>query len=238
MSISRRFIQFRLRHVAVAMVLLCIVFAVLGRRFQERQIEKQWLDVGVYAGHTRDGKIGLDFTSTIVSRPVTPQLWKSVIDLRRSLVELDIRHCDVSDNDIQGISLLHELRKLEITGNHRVTDVTADAIASLSNLKVLEIGATGITDQGILALKDMSSLRTLDLSNTAITDRGVAHISNVETLEDLQLDGCNITDVGLGHLHKCSNLRSLSVRFCPAITDEGIRELEMAVPNIEIFSER
>src|SRR3989304_3330380 len=58
-------------------------------------------------------------------------------------------------------------------------------LASLSELKTLQLSGTRISDQGLKYLCDLSSLESLDLSRTNISDTGLAELTRLPNLGDL-----------------------------------------------------
>lgn len=82
---------------------------------------------------------------------------------------LEIEHVEAfCDNDAYVLRDMHRLISLDFTGCQSVGDRTLRAIASLSSLVTLELGGTGVTDDGLLAFSQGTSkhhLGFLDLSS-------------------------------------------------------------------------
>lgn len=76
-------------------------------------------------------------------------------------------------------------------------------------LQTLDLGETGVTDNGLRALGEMKNLRRLSLDRTAVTDAGLAHLASLKNLEYLNLHTTAVTDAGLAQLAPLSRLRSL-----------------------------
>jgi len=74
-------------------------------------------------------------------------------------------------------------------------DVIADIIPYLSELEVLDLSATSISNNSLILLCALPNLQSLNLSNTAITCRGLVHLAQMTTLKHLDLSRTNLKDV-------------------------------------------
>jgi Leucine-rich repeat (LRR) protein len=72
------------------------------------------------------------------------------------------------------------------------------------------------------------------LSKTAITDEGLKHLSVLINIDTLNLENTQISDAGLKHLSDLTNLDQLLLGNNTQVTDEGIKELQRALPNCRI----
>ncbi len=79
----------------------------------------------------------------------------------------------------------------------------------------------------------MSNLQVLALNGTQITDAGLVHLQNLIALEELHLSWTEIIDVGLVYLHKLKNLRSLDLDYTK-VSDAGIAAVKQALPDCRI----
>ena len=70
--------------------------------------------------------------------------------------------------------------------------------------------STGVTDAGLKELATLKNLTTLDLSNTGVTDAGLKELAPLKNLTTLNLGGFT------------------------RVTDEGIKELQKALPKCKI----
>lgn len=140
--------------------------------------------------------------------------------------KISIYECNnITDAGIKYISM-QVLSDLTISGHE---DFHGDAFKDFANLDLLErldIGQTGITDNGLEYLQKCSSLEDLDLSQCFnFTDIGLYHVSKIQSLLILNLHSNDITDLGLEYLSKLENLEELSLRRCSEITDDGLLHL-------------
>ena len=105
------------------------------------------------------------------------------------LEELRLSNCFLDDADVAVLSELTQLRRLVISGNHAVTDVSP--LTALENLEDLDISDTGVEDVSCLA--QMETLKKLNLSDTEHLNP--ATIQLPEQLEDLIIRNISLTDV-------------------------------------------
>ena len=104
--------------------------------------------------------------------------------------------------DVSALASLTNLRSLDLGGTG-VSDISA--LASLTNLAWLRLDGTGVSD--ILPLASLTNLRSLDLEGTAVSDVSVlAHLTNLEWLD---LGDTGVSDISA--LASLTNLRSLDL---------------------------
>ncbi len=87
----------------------------------------------------------------------------------------------------QLLCALPDLRRL------RIGQATDDAMVHIGRMKSLEqldmYCAGTVTDEGIAKLASLPNLKSLQLCNSAISDQGMASIAEIEALETLYLEG-------------------------------------------------
>jgi len=79
-------------------------------------------------------------------------------------------------------------------------------------------------------LTSMTNLKYLVLENTSITD--IRPVRNLHNLKRLFLDGTEISN--LEPLKNLKNLEYLNIKRCENITEEQVKDLQKALPNLEI----
>jgi len=104
----------------------------------------------------------------------------------------------------------------------------------MTELRMLFLANTEITDTGLAHLRGLTDLRELRLQNTAIGDAGLAHLSGLTKLEWLELTGTQVSDAGLMHLKGLTNLKSLFLDST-RVTKEGAEGLAQALPNGKVY---
>ena len=73
-------------------------------------------------------------------------------------------------------------------------------LASLTELQLLDLSNTGITDSGIKQLSSLAKLKCLCLRGVNLTDDGMACFEGLSDLRELDLSETQITDAGIMHL--------------------------------------
>ena len=99
-----------------------------------------------------------------------------------------------------------------------------------SDVTVLQMANTDVTDETLRLLGDLKQLRELDLSNTQVTDSGLALLAALPTLERLRLARTRVTDAGFNqHLMPHPGLVELDLRGTQ-VTTEAISAWRAAKP--------
>lgn len=100
---------------------------------------------------------------------------------------------------------------LEVNASLRGKNFSDSGLALLApvagNIKRLDLGGTGVSDDGLKALGAMVHLERLDLKRTALSDKGLAHCASLQQLQYLNLYATSVTDAGLEHLKCLRKLR-------------------------------
>lgn len=95
----------------------------------------------------------------------------------------------------------------------------------LSEVKVLNLSHTSVTDGGLAHIKGLPGLQDLGLAATKVTDAGLAHLERSSGLQVLSLALTGVTDAGLVHLTGLSALQALSLRDT-SVADAGLAHLK------------
>jgi len=115
----------------------------------------------------------------------------------------------------------------------RATDGTLRRMKCLTDLKLLELRNTRVTNAGLESIEGMS-LFSLDLGRTQVTDAGVANLLGQRKLRFLDIEMTGVTDAGLARLAELPNLRLLSIGGTELISQAQITALEAVLPKLEI----
>jgi hypothetical protein len=106
-----------------------------------------------------------------------------------------------------------------------IRDKDLEVLLGLTNLRIVNLDTTPITDEGVKRLAGIPSIDTVSLTRTAITDAGLAALGTLTDMNELRLDATAITDAGLAHLKAFPRLRVLSL-YQTGITDAGLVHLK------------
>jgi hypothetical protein len=131
-----------------------------------------------------------------------------------------------NDEDLKSLEK-SELRILDLYGTS-ITDAGLLALKGLSGLECLRMGQTAITGAGLdRTLPGLTGLKSLRVQkNPKIGDAQIATIGRLTKLEDLNLWGTAITDQGLRNLSGLTELRVLNLGATP-VTDAGLEALKV-----------
>jgi Leucine-rich repeat (LRR) protein len=146
------------------------------------------------------------------------------------------------------------MTELESLGfyNTPLTDEGLKYLAGLKRLRILGLGVTKITPQGLRQLKDLpierlniiachpvaSELKVLkefprlshlEASGLKLIDRDADLLAELQTLETLALNRNRLTDQGLQKLAALKNLKELAITDNP-VTAEGVAKFQKALP--------
>jgi Leucine-rich repeat (LRR) protein len=95
---------------------------------------------------------------------------------------------------------------------------------------------SGIPEETLKALQELKELRVLYLGFSTITPDGLRTLSSLDKLEKLGLQGCSrINDAALEELTKWKSLKYVDLQEDP-ITEKGLTGLRSAKPGIKIIS--
>ncbi len=81
----------------------------------------------------------------------------------------------ITDQGLQSISRLSNLRELDLTGTH-ITDAGLRYLTSLRNLESLGLSETAMSDKGVKDLAQLTNLRCLRLDHTSISERAISEL--------------------------------------------------------------
>ncbi|QDU28747.1 Leucine Rich repeats (2 copies) [Anatilimnocola aggregata] len=145
---------------------------------------------------------------------------------------LGLRETAVKNDGMQHLVPLKKLKELDLSESVIGVGKNFEAITQLPALVDLNLWQTSFTDADMPAVGQLKNLKRLNLDKTEVTDMGLASIKELENLEYLHLGNTMITDAGLAELHGLKNLKHLVVTFVAGISDDGIAELQQAVPGL------
>jgi internalin A len=154
----------------------------------------------------------------IANAPFTDNGLDSLITLI-NLKELSLGHRRESDNELEMLRLLPTLTSLNLSGptdaerpdsNYRKAGDTGPmrqdlvrAIAELKDLRVLKLGYSNITADGLRVLSGLQQVERLGLESCPrIGDEAVAELANWKSLKYLDLQETKVTEKGVEALRK------------------------------------
>lgn len=165
------------------------------KRFTVLESETDGLLVRLKAEHLdRDGKINSDILATLV--------------ILKDLT-IELRGLPLSD---EGLKLL--LAKVRLVG--------------------LDVSGSELSDCGLQVLASTrSQLRLLDLSFTRISDEGLKALAFQSELRHISLINCQVTDIGIASLTRLTHLREIYVTMT-SVSSEAAEQLRRRLPRCRI----
>jgi hypothetical protein len=177
------------------------------------------------------------------------------------LKELDLSETNVTDGDLKTLMALERLERLNLTKT-RISDAGMAALSNLPSLKWLVLNESAVGNEGLKHLSRSRTLAGLILGKTKVDDDGLAHIPDFKNLTILELGQEPISDKGLSQLRNSKltdltlefnvnqrvtnrgieslkeiktlkRIQNIAIEFTKA-TDEGLRRLQDARPDLEI----
>ena len=171
-----------------------------------------------------------------------------------ALAELDLRDCELTDDDLAYLGALPNLTGLELRGT-AVTDAGLAQLAALRlqtlSLRGTQVGARNLpmlpatlqhldlTDTRADAdacrfLRPLPDLHTLKLNRLPIDDAGLDALPALPRLRHLEIDGAQVTVAGLERLiQRYPLMARIEVRHVP-LAPEALADLARRFPQVEL----
>lgn len=148
----------------------------------------------------------------------------------RNVAELDLCQSMVSDNDLGLIATLPQLRDLDL-GYTAITDVGMAALGAV-HFNKLSVASTAVTDNGVACLS-IDDLRELDVSNCCLSNSSIRRIATGPRIERLDLGHPDLGDSIVTDLCRGTSLRKVTIANS-GVTFRGIQALRERRPDIEV----
>jgi hypothetical protein len=130
----------------------------------------------------------------------------------------------VREGDLARLQVLSELDLLDVGGT-AVTDNDLVRLRGMSRLRFLQLYSTKVGDAGLEHLQGLQRLESLNLARTQVTGKGLVWLRGLTRLNNLSLEGDQITNSSLAHIKDLSGLEVVGLRRTP-ITDDGLVHLQ------------
>ena len=129
-----------------------------------------------------------------ISRHVNPKLTSMAHGLEAlsclSLLELNIRQCNINDCCLTAVLNICTLKVLDVSGNVEITELSLQALSS-SSFTMLNVRDCKLYDNSVKFISEISSLRILDISfNENLTAACSNHIAKLPHLQHLYIHEC------------------------------------------------
>ena len=112
-------------------------------------------------------------------------------------------------------------------------------LLSLPELRTLELGGVGLTDNDLKILKSLPKLQELTVSRRGsqgpgVTDAGMDAIASIKNLRKLNVVWLPITNAAFGHLKPLQCLEELQILYTNSISDPAIKDVA-ALRNLQML---
>src|SRR5262249_30720574 len=129
-----------------------------------------------------------------IAQRIESQGGSIVRDAAGNIVEVSLARTWATDNDVQRLADLTELRRLDLSLTY-VSDSGIESLQKLSKLEDLNLfAAEFITDAAVASLRSNKALRRLNLRGTDITDTSMQYIGELTRLQVLDVNQTQISD--------------------------------------------
>jgi Leucine-rich repeat (LRR) protein len=129
---------------------------------------------------------------------------------------------------------LKKLKELDLSESNIGNGKNFEALTAVQTLVDLNVWQTDFSDADMPAVGQLKNLKKLNLDKTQVTDMGLESVKDLENLEYIHLGNTMITDSGLAHLQGLKKLKTVIVTFVAGVSDDGVAELQKAIPGVEV----
>jgi hypothetical protein len=215
---KHRWFRFSLRTLLVLMTVLCVW---LGFKVNAARRQKE----AVLAIREAGAMILFDYQLT----PVPGSKQKKFDATRSPPAPVWLRKL-LGDESFGNVTIV-QLHTLDLPGPPGRLDLSL--LQNLPTLASLVVRSDELCDNDLVKIGGLRSLKLLSLDARHLTDEGLAHLQSLTELGSLDLGfSSNITDAGLRSLRGLKKLTNLVI-VRSAVTDEGVREFQNALPNCD-----
>lgn len=217
---KRRWFQFRLRTLLIAILLLSLPlswFAVaLQRARRQRQAVEAIRELGGFVDQRERTSV-----PRWIRESFPEDFFTEVVEVRL----LANKHRNAMLKVLKAVSTDHEIEKLP----PHVADPGVEHLKELTSLRKLTLRNTTATGTDLEHLAGLTNLQELDLRDTEITDAGLEHLKGLTRLHFLKLNDAQVSLQGCQKLHEslpdctilCTSGRILSRLNQPVNTPPG-----------------
>src|SRR5258708_7041090 len=132
-------------------------------------------------------------------------------DKAGEITEVDLTSTWITDDDLAKIATLKELRKLNLSYT-KITDLGLEHLRPLQNVTYLNCYyCEYVSDGGIAFLKQWEHLEYLNVRGTEVTSRVFEHISLMKKLSTLDVGFSRVNDDGFDALASLDKLEELHI---------------------------
>jgi hypothetical protein len=146
-----------------------------------------------------------------------------------AIEDFNANNVKISDDDLRWVPSATNLHVISLGGS-LVTDRSMEIIVKNPGLKEVSLHDTAITDEGLKVLASLPNIISFDLMDTRVSDKGLIYLRSFSHLQILMVGGDQITDEGVDSIGNLSSLREL-VLWRTRISAKGREKLQKLLPN-------
>jgi len=126
------------------------------------------------------------------------------------------------------------VRSAMVTKQDGLRDGDLACLCGLTGLEELDLGGSGIGDEGLAHLACLTKLKRLHVGGgNALTDAGLDHLAGLHRLEHLDIGVSRITTEGLECLYPLKTLQILHIRSVVSIGSRAVVRLGTELPHLQ-----
>ena len=190
---KRRWFQFRLRTLLIAIVVLSLPLSWFAVKMERARRQREMVKTVCEAGG-----------NVIYGKPWYPvPKWMRDFfgdDLFFPVVDVGFPGA-LGDNEVPCLKGQTRLKTLYLS-HTCITDSALEHLRELTNLQMLYLDGTQVTDTGLEYLKGLTNLSWLSLDDTQITDAGLEHLAGLTSLKVLLIYDTQVTPEGINKLQE------------------------------------
>jgi hypothetical protein len=233
---NRRYLRFGLRTLLTVVTIIALAGGWLAERRNRRQVAIRTINA---AGGGLSSEHSWWRMQTAFLPPTSPRA-----QVRRSWREIlfgeQYRGVDFTDGrpltgqTLEAVAAISEAKLLSFHGGVLSDDHVA-RLAGLRQVETFIASGSPLTDRSAEVVGRWSELKWLELNDTQLTDAAVPHLIKLQKLEVLRIQGTKITDHGFAQLAALKNLKDLTIGDSPnrpmPVSVQCRDELQRALPN-------
>lgn len=189
----RRWLQYSLRTILIAVSISCVALAVIGNHYRNRRAAVRAID-----------ELGGSYSIQLKGSAWLRQL------VGDDKYFYNLRRISLGNPD--------SLYPAERPFNDQELATIIDHINVFRGPRMLDFQGSPITDEGLRHLKHVRNLEILWLDSTPITDAGLLQLASISTLKQIQLTGSKVTDEGVEKLRRSLPNCHIDYRATPPIS--------------------
>lgn len=153
------------------------------------------------------------------------------------LRKIEAPFCKFTDNGLALMARAENLENLNLDSNSYIHGAPLAALAKLSHLGELKLGATAIDDASAAPIGKCVGLRVLNLGHTKISDASIPMLMKLKAhLRILTLDETAISDAAIKQLANLE-LSQLRVEKCPNVTQAALNDFRQKHPTCLVLDD-